>query len=310
MKRLLIFLAFLAITVQFNCTMETKEIYYNEVAEPESEDTEPEPEPDTEPDPDPDPDPEPDPNTIPEPQPPNAPSNITAINGDSEITIEWDPVTNADSYNIYYSITQGIHDAIVYNAVSPYIHTGLVNGNVYYYVITAINSVGESVESLEVYATPGIFDNMDGSISILSTGLTWAKCSQTNSYGGNMYNSIDNDCSSGSAARLVYCDINYTCDDSIKLVGGNSEVFNSCNALSISGGGWRVPSGAELMDLHPIYASNSNLWPDLVQDMYWSGNGYSIAPWYGYVLINISTGNYTTPPIDIPSFPQYVICVK
>ena len=37
---------------------------------------------------------------------------------------------------------------------SPYSHEGLSNGSSYYYVVTAVNTYGESGISQEVYATP------------------------------------------------------------------------------------------------------------------------------------------------------------
>ena len=37
---------------------------------------------------------------------------------------------------------------------SPFVHTGLVNGTTYYFVVTALNGSGESPDSAEVNATP------------------------------------------------------------------------------------------------------------------------------------------------------------
>ena len=38
--------------------------------------------------------------------------------------------------------------------MSPYNHNSLTNGTTYYYIVTAVNSVGESVPSSEVSAMP------------------------------------------------------------------------------------------------------------------------------------------------------------
>jgi len=87
---------------------------------------------------------------------PNAPSNITVVTGNVQATVSWSSVTGATSYNIYWSATSGVNKSTgtkISNVTGPYTHTGLTNGSVYYYVVTSINAVGESTESVQVAAT-------------------------------------------------------------------------------------------------------------------------------------------------------------
>ncbi|MHA2068278.1 MAG: fibronectin type III domain-containing protein, partial [Candidatus Thorarchaeota archaeon] len=90
--------------------------------------------------------------------PPSAPTNVSATAGDEEVTISWDSVSGATSYNIYWATWSGVsktdYEGNIPNATSPYAHTGRTNGITYYYVVTAANSYGESGESSEVFATP------------------------------------------------------------------------------------------------------------------------------------------------------------
>ncbi len=88
--------------------------------------------------------------------PPLAPAGVTASPGDKRVTITWDSVQDAVSYNIYYSTSSGVSkdDYAITGVTSPYVHTGRSVGVTYYYIITAENSYGESVESIEVSATP------------------------------------------------------------------------------------------------------------------------------------------------------------
>ena len=84
--------------------------------------------------------------------PPASPINIQANSGDAESTVSWDSVTGATSYNIYWSTLTSVSksDNKISNVVSPYDHTGLTNDTTYYYVVTALNSAGESSISNEV----------------------------------------------------------------------------------------------------------------------------------------------------------------
>jgi hypothetical protein len=88
---------------------------------------------------------------------PVKPGSISATGGNGEITVGWTAVANATSYNIYYSTTSGVtklNGTKVANAVSPESITGLTNGTPYYFVVTAVNSAGESEVSAEKSATP------------------------------------------------------------------------------------------------------------------------------------------------------------
>ena len=89
--------------------------------------------------------------------PPSAPTGVTASAGDGQITITWTSVSDTASYNIYSSTASGVTKLTgtkLTNVTSPYTNTGLTNGTTYYYVITAVNSYGESSESSQVSATP------------------------------------------------------------------------------------------------------------------------------------------------------------
>jgi len=91
--------------------------------------------------------------------PPSVPMGVgVSITSPNTLTISWNAVANATSYNIYWSNTQGVSKMsakISGTSSTSYTHNGLISGNTYYYVVTAVNSFGESGASAEVYSLLG-----------------------------------------------------------------------------------------------------------------------------------------------------------
>ncbi|MCR8633514.1 Kelch repeat-containing protein [Paenibacillus radicis (ex Xue et al. 2023)] len=87
---------------------------------------------------------------------PVTPINIVAIGGNSLIQVTWDGSTGATGYNVKRSTTIGGPYTTVASNVygTSYTDTTVTNGTTYYYVVTALNSAGESANSNEALATP------------------------------------------------------------------------------------------------------------------------------------------------------------
>ena len=91
---------------------------------------------------------------------PSAPRNLQAAPGDQQVTLTWiapsfgggSPVAN---YRIYRGTTSGgeIFHAQIGNMLI-YLDTGLTNGQIYCYRVSAVNGVGEGPMSNEACATP------------------------------------------------------------------------------------------------------------------------------------------------------------
>lgn len=90
------------------------------------------------------------------PSVPAAPGGVIASGGTNQVTLSWNTVSSATSYNVYYATTSGVTTATgtrIPNATSPAVLTGLAEGTTYYYIVTAVNSTGESAASVQVAAT-------------------------------------------------------------------------------------------------------------------------------------------------------------
>jgi hypothetical protein len=98
---------------------------------------------------------------------PAEPTGVTATPGNGQVTISWAQVTNATSYNIYWSTNPGVTSGPTTNgtlitgvaagSASPsYTQIGLTDGTIYYYVVTAVNSNNgsESPASTQVSIAP------------------------------------------------------------------------------------------------------------------------------------------------------------
>ncbi len=85
-----------------------------------------------------------------------SPTNLTPTSGNAQVLLNWDPVTNADTYTVKRATTQGGPYTIIAENITEtsYLDTSVVNGITYYYVVTAVNTAGESDPSNEASATP------------------------------------------------------------------------------------------------------------------------------------------------------------
>jgi len=85
---------------------------------------------------------------------PSAPQSLQARSADGQITLEWEEVDGATSYNIYWGTEPGVDDSSnkLTTNYFPYIHSGLSRSTTYYYRISAVNGEGESPLSSEIPA--------------------------------------------------------------------------------------------------------------------------------------------------------------
>ncbi len=87
---------------------------------------------------------------------PGAPANVAATAGYEQVTVTWDAVAGAVSYNLYWSTTSGVtpeSGTKIAGVTSPYTHTALTGGQAYYYIVTAVDADAEGTASSQVSAT-------------------------------------------------------------------------------------------------------------------------------------------------------------
>jgi len=85
---------------------------------------------------------------------PSAPTGLQATAGDGQVALCWTVSTGATNYNVKRSTNSGGETTIANPATTNYIDMKLANGLTYFYVVSAVNSAGESPNSVEASTTP------------------------------------------------------------------------------------------------------------------------------------------------------------
>jgi hypothetical protein len=86
---------------------------------------------------------------------PAAPTGLVATAGNMQVTLAWSAVSGATSYNVKRSTTDGAPYTVL-GSVTGTASTDATaaNNTTYYYVVSAVNAGGESVDSSQASATP------------------------------------------------------------------------------------------------------------------------------------------------------------
>ncbi len=116
--------------------------------------------------------------------PPAAPNNLVATAGNSQAALSWMASLGATGYNVKYSTTSGgSYSTIATNLNGlSYTVSNLVNGIIYFFVVSAQNPAGQSANSSEANAVPG---TLNRSIWVASSSTSGSD-SPANALDGNL----------------------------------------------------------------------------------------------------------------------------
>ncbi|MBV8515437.1 MAG: hypothetical protein JO260_09065 [Acidobacteria bacterium] len=105
--------------------------------------------------------------TQPQPQVPPVPASLVAAAGNAQIALTWSISSGATSYHVKRSITTGgPYTQVFAPTTNTFTDTSLTNGTQYFYVVSALNSSGESANSAEATGTPTAPTNQTPDVTI------------------------------------------------------------------------------------------------------------------------------------------------
>jgi autotransporter-associated beta strand protein len=169
---------------------------------------------------------------------PASPTGVTVTSGSAQATLSWLAVCGATGYKIKYGTTSGIYTATNVASSAGITNLGLINGQIYYFAVSATNSMGESGNSTEVSAlagSPAAPPGLNANAGNAQTFLSWNPSSGATSY--NLKRSTTNGGPYAVVASLMgtnYTDISVVNGTTyyyvVSAVNGAGEGANSAQA--------------------------------------------------------------------------------
>ncbi len=136
---------------------------------------------------------------------PFQPQFSTGTSGVSSVILSWNPVATATSYNIYYRQGTTVSTSTgtqIHNVASPHTVAGLTGGSQYAFIVTAVNTNGESLPSAIVTVTPLLPSPSGLTVVSASTQAVYAKWSPVS--GADHYEVYTDTSSTGSFTMLAW----------------------------------------------------------------------------------------------------------
>lgn len=111
-----------------------------------------------------------------------SPAGFTGVAGIEQVALTWTAATNATSYNVYRSTTNGGPYIILDRGITAtnYTDTNVVGRTAYYYVVTALNEGGESANSPQATVTPTVNLPAPWTTQLVGPAGSWGGASFTN----------------------------------------------------------------------------------------------------------------------------------
>ncbi len=246
--------------------------------------------------------------------PPITPTGLSAIVGNAQLRVSWNPVPGATAYNVKSATAAAAHHPIIATVTGTnYLDTGLTNGTTYYYSVAAVSSGGPGADSVQLSAVP--FGPMPapagltaGPDSYLGVSLSWNAAPGATGYNVKRSNT------SGGPYTIVanrsstdYDDTNVAAGTTyfyvVTALGSGGESGNSAQATATPSsagdvntglaGNWRFDEGA---GTNTADSSGNNLTGTLINGPTWIVPGRLGAAALSFVSTNLQAVTVPNSP--------------
>lgn len=135
---------------------------------------------------------------------PDAPTNLNAVSGNSQIALNWSAPSGATSYKVKRSLTDGgLYAEIATATGTTYTDFDVSNGVTYYYVVSASNAAGDGPNSTQASATGQVLTPAAPSGQHTASGNQEAKIYWVGSFSATGYNVKRSPTSSGTYVTIA-----------------------------------------------------------------------------------------------------------
>ena len=124
---------------------------------------------------------------LPLPWPPPPAQGPAATAGYGQVNLTWMASSGATNYNVKRSTSSGGETTIASTTSTGYTDTSVLDGTIYYYVVTALNVGGEGQNSAEVSATP-LLSPAPTNLTVTATNYGLVSLAWSMSAGATSYN--------------------------------------------------------------------------------------------------------------------------
>jgi len=202
--------------------------------------------------------------------PPTAPTGLTATPSGTQVSnlqvaLAWNASASATGYNLKRSTSSGTETTILTLAATNYTDTNVVNGTLYYYVVSAVNLSGEGANSTEASARPIVAPPAPAGLTptagLNAVGLSWTAAAGATTYNVKRSTTAGAEATIAGVSGTTYTDTNAVSGTNYYyVVSGVNSVGQGSNSTEVSASpvSWEIAMNCGSATAYGQFAGDTN----------------------------------------------------